>query len=59
MFGLGLPEILVILVFVLLIFGAEKLPGIGRAIGKALTEFKKGMQEGSEGKKSDDDSGKK
>lgn len=45
MLGLGLPEILLILVIALLIFGAAKLPEIGRAMGKALSEFKKGTQE--------------
>jgi len=45
MFGLGLPEVLLILVIALLIFGAAKLPEIGRALGKSLSEFKKGMQE--------------
>ncbi len=45
MFGLGLPEILLILVIALLIFGAARLPEIGRALGKALSEFKKGTQD--------------
>ena len=45
MLGLGLPEILLILVIALLIFGAARLPEIGRAMGKALSEFKKGTQE--------------
>jgi TatA/E family protein of Tat protein translocase len=55
MFGLGLPEILLILVIALLIFGAAKLPEIGRALGKALSEFKKGTQEFTEEKKKKDD----
>ena len=45
MFGLGLPEILLILLIALLIFGAAKLPEIGRSMGKALSEFKKGMHD--------------
>ncbi len=45
MFGMGLPEILVVLVVVLLIFGAAKLPEIGRALGQAIREFKKGSQD--------------
>ncbi len=45
MFGLGLPEILLILVIALLIFGAARLPEIGHSLGKALSEFKKGMRD--------------
>ncbi|MFH1394594.1 MAG: twin-arginine translocase TatA/TatE family subunit [Candidatus Omnitrophota bacterium] len=45
MFGLGLPEILLIFGVALLIFGAAKLPEIGRSLGRALSEFKKGTQE--------------
>ncbi|MGD2278733.1 MAG: twin-arginine translocase TatA/TatE family subunit [Candidatus Omnitrophota bacterium] len=55
MFGLGLPEILLILVIALLIFGAAKLPEIGRALGKALSEFKKGTQEFTEEKEKKED----
>ena len=53
MFNLGVPEILLILVVVLLIFGAKKLPDIGRALGKSLSEFKKGMQGLDEPKEKD------
>lgn len=45
MFGLGMPELIVILVIFLLIFGATKLPEIGKSIGKTISEFKKGMRE--------------
>ena len=45
MFGIGLQELLVILLICLLIFGATKLPEIGRAFGKTISEFKKGMKE--------------
>ena len=52
MFGsLGLPELLVIFLVVLLVFGAGRLPEVGRSLGKAISEFKKGMQEGTEEKK--------
>jgi sec-independent protein translocase protein TatA len=38
--GLGLPELLIILLVVLLIFGATRLPGIGSALGKGIRSFK-------------------
>ncbi|HPS20908.1 MAG TPA: twin-arginine translocase TatA/TatE family subunit [Candidatus Omnitrophota bacterium] len=50
MFGLGLPEVLLILVIALLIFGANRLPEIGKALGRSLSEFKKGMNEYSDKK---------
>ena len=42
---IGFPELLVILLIALLLFGATKLPEIGRAVGKTIQEFKKGMKE--------------
>ncbi len=45
MFGLGFQEVLLILIVALLLFGAARLPEIGRALGKALSEFKKGMHD--------------
>ncbi len=45
MFGIGMPELLVVLVIVLIIFGAGKLPDIGLGLGKAIRGFKKGMSE--------------
>ncbi len=45
MFGIGMQELLVILLICLLVFGAAKLPEIGKAFGKTISEFKKGMKE--------------
>jgi len=45
MFGIGMPELLVILVIVLIIFGAGRLPEIGGSIGKAIKNFKKSIRE--------------
>jgi TatA/E family protein of Tat protein translocase len=44
--NIGLPELVVVLLIALLIFGASRLPEIGRAMGKSISEFKKGMKEG-------------
>ena len=38
--GIGMPEMLVVLVIVLVIFGAGKLPEIGKGLGKGIREFK-------------------
>lgn len=43
--GIGMPELIVILVIVLIIFGAGKLPEIGAGMGKAIKNFKKATQE--------------
>lgn len=43
--GIGIPELLIILVIVLVIFGAGKLPQIGGNIGKAIKNFKSGVKE--------------
>jgi len=45
MFGLGMPELLVILVIILVIFGAGKLPQIGEGLGKGIRNFKKSVKE--------------
>ena len=39
-FGIGLPEILIFLVVVLLLFGAKRVPEIGRSMGRGMREFK-------------------
>lgn len=48
MFEVGFPELMVILLIVLIIFGGGKLPQIGESLGKAIKGFKKGISEGDE-----------
>jgi sec-independent protein translocase protein TatA len=43
MFGLGLPELIVILVIIMIIFGVGRLTDIGPALGKAIRGFRKGL----------------
>ncbi len=57
MFGLGLPEILIILVIILLLFGAKRLPEIGEGIGKTVRELRKIRGEKKTGKEKDDQKG--
>lgn len=45
MFGLGTTELIIILVLVLVIFGAGKLPSVGGALGKGLRNFKDGIKD--------------
>jgi sec-independent protein translocase protein TatA len=45
MFGLGVTELIIVLVIVVVLFGASRLPEIGRGIGEAITNFKKSTSE--------------
>jgi sec-independent protein translocase protein TatA len=45
MFGLQMPELLIILVIVIVLFGATRLRGVGSALGGSISEFKKAVRE--------------
>jgi sec-independent protein translocase protein TatA len=59
MFGLGYQELLLILVIVLILFGAQRLPDLARSLGSSVKEFKKGVadlkDEASTPEKKDED----
>ncbi|MGZ4711867.1 MAG: twin-arginine translocase TatA/TatE family subunit [Acidimicrobiia bacterium] len=44
MFGLGAPELLIVLAIILVIFGSSKLPGLARSMGEAKREFARGAE---------------
>ena len=64
-FGFGPTELIIILVIVLVLFGASKIPKLARGLGRGITEFKQGLNEGNKGsddtldKIEDDSEGKK
>lgn len=50
--NIGAPELIIVLVVIVLLFGARKLPDLARSLGQSTKEFRKGMEEGA---KDDDD----
>ena len=48
MFGIGISELLLILLVCLLLFGANRLPEIGKSLGEGIREFKKAMKDGAD-----------
>jgi sec-independent protein translocase protein TatA len=48
MFGLGIPELLLILVAVIFLFGGSKLPQLGKALGETIGSFRKALREKSD-----------
>jgi sec-independent protein translocase protein TatA len=52
MFGLGVPELLIIALIILLIFGAKRIPGIGEGLGKTVREIRNIKKEFKDGKAS-------
>jgi sec-independent protein translocase protein TatA len=48
MFGIGIPELVIVLVIILIIFGVGKLPEIGSALGKGIKNFKKSVNDKNE-----------
>ena len=59
MAGLGAPELIIILLIIMLIFGGAKLPKLARSLGESSKEFKKGLAEGNAASTEDEPDTKK
>jgi sec-independent protein translocase protein TatA len=51
MFGLGVPELVLILIIVIVIFGSSRIPELGRGLGEGIRNFRKGMKGDEDEKK--------
>lgn len=56
MFGLGTTELVIVGFLIVLLFGGKKLPQLGRSMGSAITNFKKGLNDPNKEEKKEDDS---
>lgn len=56
MFGLGTTEIIIIAFVIVLLFGGKRLPQLGRSLGSAITNFKKGLNEPQKKEEKDSES---
>jgi sec-independent protein translocase protein TatA len=54
MFGLGAQELMLILLIALVLFGGSKIPDLGRSLGQAIREFKKGVESSDAGSETKD-----
>ena len=54
MFGLGVQELVIILVIVVVLFGASRLPQVGEGVGKMITNFRRGMKNATKDEKEDE-----
>ena len=57
MFGIGMQELVVVMIIVLLIFGGSKISGIGRSLGEAISEFKDAVKPEDKKKKEEEEAG--
>jgi len=55
MFGLGMQELIIILIIVVVLFGSTRLPQVGEGVGKMITNFRKSMKQAEKAGQDDDD----